>query len=264
MQRRYSFSCTVCNLSSPRAALIYYRYILYTRFGSCQEVWWQKFLCNRWQNGCVGGTKSLYPLSYGSSNQNTVVKTWMPFGHAVPFSVCKNSLFHFSPLSLSSPSLFPHQTAASTDDALKERLCGLHTKQQKAAFKASGWRSREGYQRGCWICIYCINDLFSNHEQPHRSFSWGLFVHSWAAAPLAPQTRLFISVVSVHMQSKHAWLCSVRNMTYGLLLQRVTNSDYNFTYCLCNVHWNHTVQQLRKPLACKVWSVAWSLACMWD
>lgn len=60
-------------------------------------------------------------------------------------ALCKD---FFSP-ALSSPSLFPHQTSASTDDALKESLCGLHTKQSKAALKASGQRSGEGYQTRC-------------------------------------------------------------------------------------------------------------------
>ncbi|CAB1431776.1 unnamed protein product [Pleuronectes platessa] len=36
------------------------------------------------------------------------------------------------------------RTSASTDDALKESLCGLHTKQHQAALKASVQRSREG------------------------------------------------------------------------------------------------------------------------
>lgn len=55
-------------------------------------------------------------------------------------TLCKEfSLSFYS--SLSSPSLFPHQTSASTDDALKESLCGLHTKQYTAALKASGQRS---------------------------------------------------------------------------------------------------------------------------
>lgn len=60
-------------------------------------------------------------------------------------TLCKEfSLFIFFPLSLSSPSLFPHQTSASADDALKESLCGLHTKQRKAALKASGQRKSSG------------------------------------------------------------------------------------------------------------------------
>lgn len=78
-----------------------------------------------------------------------MVKIWTPFGNAVPFLVhcVKNSLSHFFPLA--SPSLFHHQTSATTDDALKETLCGLHTKQYKAALKANGQRSREGYQTRC-------------------------------------------------------------------------------------------------------------------
>lgn len=51
------------------------------------------------------------------------------------FSLCEDSLSLSLSRSLFTLS-FPHQTPASTDDALKQSLCGLHTKQCEAAFKS--------------------------------------------------------------------------------------------------------------------------------
>lgn len=97
----------------------------------------------------------------------------------VPFSVplCED----FSPfilllsLSLSSPaSLFAHQTSASTDDARKESMRVLHTKQQKAAFNSKRAKEVErGIKRAAEYAY--INDLFSNQEQLHSSIPWGCF-----------------------------------------------------------------------------------------
>lgn len=48
-------------------------------------------------------------------------------------------------LSPVSPSLFfPHQTPASTDDALKRSLCALHTKQSEAALKKQAAERKSG------------------------------------------------------------------------------------------------------------------------
>lgn len=49
------------------------------------------------------------------------------------------SLSLFCPSSAS----FPQQSLASTDDALKLSLCGLHTKQRKADLKASGQEKKK-------------------------------------------------------------------------------------------------------------------------
>lgn len=42
------------------------------------------------------------------------------------------------------PLFFPHQTPASTDDALKRSLCALHTKQSEAALKKQAAERKSG------------------------------------------------------------------------------------------------------------------------